>query len=800
MKYAIDRFAAGAGLETPKSTPSHAHLTGLDGLRAIAVVAVMLFHADLSFARGGYLGVDLFFVISGFLITGLLLGESEATGRLALGPFYWRRAKRLLPASWAMTAAAVLAAAFLAPDALPRLRWDGLASLFYATNWELIGAGKSYFEFTGRQPLLLHLWSLAIEEQFYILWAPVLLLCLPRFRARTMAIVALVLAAAGIGWMALLVARMGYPETGDPTRLYFGTDTHGFGLLIGAALGLLWRPSQIAARLSPADQEGVFLFGGLALVACLATFYLLDETRAWLYPWGFVLSAAISAVLIVAATHPGAGFGAWLDNKPMRWIGARSYGLYLWHWPIYMLTRPDLDLNWPESSILALRLGLTFAVAGLSYRYLEMPIRRGAADRLVAAWRARRPMGWRPALAGILAGATAVAAVAVLYLAPSRTLPPADVVQAMTIVKGTAKAVPIVRLKAGVAAAPDTVSGDVTAVGDSVLLGSSNVLTATIPGAKVYAHMGWQAANVLDQIRQLHDANALTPIVIVHLGTNGFVLESQLRAMLDLLKDCKRVVLVNTHVPRRWEEMNNELLSRVVADYSNAVLADWNAASASQDDFFVSDGIHLTMPGQRAFISEIIRAGHIALPPARSARAVDPNAHYAYAPGDLSRTLVRYAHPMPIMEYWFKVARCQSRGIWNGGASSGGLGIAQASWTAWGGGEFGATPSDATPDQQIEVANRISTQGWTRRDGTVQAAAGFASFRCAGHKPELLSFTPQSVLAQPFHWLERGQVVRDLQLVLGLPRDGIYSRHTGERHLALLMARGLPTDLAGSAQ
>ncbi|MEI9885100.1 MAG: acyltransferase family protein [Rhizomicrobium sp.] len=778
-------------------------MTGLGGLRAVAVLAVMLFHADLSFARGGFLGVDLFFVISGFLITGLLLGESEQTGRLDLGAFYWRRAKRLLPASWAMTAAAVLAAALLAPDALPRLRWDALASLFYVTNWELTFAGKSYFEFVGRQPLLLHLWSLAIEEQFYIVWAPVLLFCLPRFRAAKMAGVALVLAAAGILWMAVLAAKIGYPETGDPTRLYFGTDTHGFGLLIGAALGLLWRPARLAPRLSLPDQEGLYIFGGLALAASLGTFFLLDEAKTWLYPWGFVLSAGLSAALIVAATHPGAGFGAWLDRQPLRWIGERSYGLYLWHWPVFMLTRPGLDLDWPEPWILALRFGLTFAVAGLSCRYVEMPIRRGALEKLAARWRSERAVAWRPALAAGLAGAAAVAAVALLYLAPSRALPPADVVQAMAIPQDAPKArpVPIVQLKAGVAAAEGTVSGDVSAIGDSVLLGAGDVLTATIPGTKIYAHMGWQASQVVEQIQQLHDAGALTPIVIVHTGTNGFVLESQLRRMLELLKDCKRVVLVNTHVPRRWMELNNELFARVVSDYHNAVLADWRTLSDSQADFFISDGIHLTGPGKRVFISEIIRAGHIALPAGpRAPRAVDPNARYAFAPGDLSATLVRYARPMPLDSFWFAIAKCQSGGIWNGIDAGGGLDIKPVSWTAWGGQEFAATAAQATPEQQIAVANRISTQGWRRADGTEQAPAGFGGWRCAGLKPELVSFTPDSVLAQTFHWLERGQVVRDLQLMLGLPRDGIYSRHTGQRHLALLAERGLPAALAGSAQ
>jgi hypothetical protein len=284
--------------------------------------------------------------------------------------------------------------------------------------------------------------------------------------------------------------------------------------------------------------------------------------------------------------------------------------------------------------------------------------------------------------------------------------------------------------------------------------------------------------------------------VIIHLGTNGFVLESQLRRMLDLVKAAKRVVLVNTHVPRRWMDLNNELMARIAGEYPNAVLADWAATSDKQADFFISDGIHLTIPGKRAFISAIIRAGHIALPATRSSHAVDPNAAYAYAPGDLSKTLVRYARPMPLAAFWLRVAKCRSGAVWSGQRASGGLGISAANWAAYGGLAFGATPSAATPEQQIEIANRITTQGWTAADGSTVVPVGFGGFACAGSKPELLSFTPESVLAQSFHWQERGQVVRDLQAVLGLPRDGIYSRHTGERHLALLREMGLPAELA----
>jgi peptidoglycan/LPS O-acetylase OafA/YrhL len=805
-----DRYA---GLEDAGAAQPQSRMSGLDGLRALAVIAVMLFHADVSWAGGGYLGVDLFFVISGFLITGLLAGEFDRTGKLSLLDFYERRARRLLPASWLMTAAVIVAAAFFAQDALHRLRGDAIASFFYVTNWELIVAGRSYFEEIGRQPLLLHLWSLAIEEQFYIFWAPVILFVMPRAGRR--GLIASVLAILSIAWMATLAARMGYPGSGDPSRLYFGTDTHGFVLLIGAVMGLVYRPRRFARVLSPPDNEGVFILGCAALAATIGTFIFLGEATAWLYPWGFLLSALTSAALIAAATVPGSYFGRWIDNAPMRWIGERSYGIYLWHWPIFMLTRPDLDLSWPAPAIFMLRMALTIGIAALSYRFVETPIREGSLGRMWASLRARR--GSADILrAGFLASgviATVAACAIILSLAPRET-PPPDVAAAIGLnaaVKSsvvhprvTAK-IPIVKLSATLTG-PFT-GNDLTAVGDSVLLGSSRVLARELPGAKVYATVGWQAANVLAQLQALHDANALTPVVLIHLGTNGYITEAQLRAMLDLVADREHVILVNTHVPRRWMDANNDLIDRVAGDYRNVTVMDWRSISADHRNYFVSDDVHLTVAGQKVFVNAIADAGDLVIVPQPEPRKPERKVTIAQpilptSPEDLSATLVRFAKPVAPDSYWRMMARCETGTNWqNGGRFSGGLGIYTGSWKAWGGLDFADVPADATPEQQITVANRISTQGWTRPDGSVQRAVGFSGWGCRRTigQPMLLKFTPDSLLAQQYHWQQVGEAVRELQLVLGVPVNGVYGKLTSEAHIALLRQKGLPESLAASA-
>ncbi len=801
-------------------------LPGLDGLRAIAIIAVLLFHADFYWARGGYLGVDLFFVISGFLITSLLANEMERSGGLHLSRFYWRRAKRLLPASWLMTASVVAASALCATDALPRLRSDAIATFVYLTNWELLRTHASYFESAGRMPLLQHLWSLAIEEQFYIVWAPLVSIALPRIGRAGLAVAAILLAVASATWMAIQAMKIGYPEHGDPSRLYFGTDTHGFPLLLGAALGLAWQPGRVSRTLRPAIRSGVLLLGLLALTMMLVLFVRLGEATGSLYPWGFALAAEASIVLVISATHPGTAFGRWLDCGPLRWLGERSYGVYLWHWPIFMLLRPGMDLRGLDANtILLLRLVLTISIAALSYHYLEMPIRRGALERV---WRDMCVAGTcrRAWLRGSAIAATLLLAVsataAVLWEAPARAEPAQDVRDALHL--DLNKPSPVVMAAATLAAltpvpppalaavpgqpAPKTFTGhELTAVGDSVLLGASWLLKLTLHDADVHATMGWQAADIIKKIKALRGAGKLRPVVLVHLGTNGYVTEDQLRQILTILVDRQRVVLVNTHVPRRWMEANNALVERIAPNFPNVLTVRWSEVSEGQPDYFVSDGVHLSGIGQRVFVAEIMRVGRLFPDVEKNVPGsvgISEGKDYARGAGDLSPTLVRAPQPAAPDTYWKKLASCETDANWqNPGRHSGGLGITPENWKTWGGTLFAPQPAAASTAQQIEVANRISTQGWKPANGSFVKPIGFAVWRCVaalGRPPTASdrTYTPESVIAQSFHLGERGDVVRDLQLTLGVPRDGLYTKGLRKKHLAYLKKNSLPETRAGT--
>ena len=602
------------------------YLPGLDGLRALAVIGVLLYHADLSWMPGGFLGVDVFFVLSGFLITTLILEEFERSGRIDFAKFYLGRARRLLPPLLLVLAVVAVAAAVFYRDVASQVRADTIASLFYVNNWWYVFNESSYFEFIGRPPLLKHLWSLAVEEQFYLIWPAIAYLVVRRLGRRGLLAVALVLAVLSTAWMIVLSVRGGFPEYADPSRAYFGTDSHAMGLLTGAALATVWRPGRLKAPLTRGATAVITGAGIAALLTVVWFFLFVGEFTPWLYrSGGFLVLALCVALLIAMATHPASPLGGWLGTQPWRYVGQRSYGLYLWHWPIFMVTRPQLDVPLDGVPLLVLRLALTFGLAELSFRFVEMPIRRGAIDRWVHAWRAARGAERTRAtrrgatvLASVLAGvlvvgfalSTAPAPTAAQGLAP-------DVAAAMGVADGGPTEVSLDDVDpaaAGPSAGPSASedageeepaaanpNGRLSAIGDSVMLGARTILKDVIPGTKVDAAVSRFPGAFIGRLKRYVKADRLADVVVLHPGTNGVLPEDMMRDMLDVLADTPRVVVVNNNMPRSWRPPNNKVIDKVVPDYPNAVIADWYAASKDHPEYFVSDGVHLTGAGARAY-------------------------------------------------------------------------------------------------------------------------------------------------------------------------------------------------------
>ena len=616
------------------------YLPGLDGVRALAVIGVLLYHADLSWIPGGFLGVDVFFVLSGFLITSLILEEFDRSGRVDFRKFYLGRARRLLPALILVLVVVSLAAALVYQDAARQLASDVVASIFYVNNWWYIAADQSYFEFIGRPPLLKHLWSLAVEEQFYLVWPAIAFLAMRRFARKGVFAVAATLAILSTIWMLQLAVANGFPDFADPSRAYFGTDSHSMGLLIGAAMATFWRPGRMRRSLPTGASAIITAIGIAALLAVIWFFVFVGEFTPWLYRGGFLGLALIVATLIAAASHPGVGLGKAMGTQPWRYIGQRSYGLYLWHWPVFMATRPGLDLPLDGVPLLILRLGLTVGIAELSFRFVEMPIRRGViqryAARIKAASGARRRRLRLVATAMISATVVSVVAVALLLAATTRTagetVVAADVAAAMGIASGGPTEVSLDDGSEGPAVEPSAASsggtgttspatagatppatptrdtGTVSAIGDSVMLGARSVLKDVIPGTRVDAAVSRYPGAFIGKLKRYVAGNRLAPIVVLHPGTNGVLPESMMREMLDILVNSPRVVVVNTNMPRTWREPNNNVMADVVPEYPNAVLADWRAASLDKPEYFASDGIHLTEKGAKAYANLIKQA------------------------------------------------------------------------------------------------------------------------------------------------------------------------------------------------
>ena len=616
------------------------YLPGLDGLRAIAIIGVLLYHAGLDWVPGGFLGVDVFFVLSGFLITSLILEEYDRSGRVDFRRFYLGRARRLLPAVVLLLVVVGAAVLLFYRDALSAFREDALATILYLNNWWYIALDQSYFESMGRPPLLKHLWSLAVEEQFYLIWPAIALFLVRRGGRPLVRRVAIVVAVLSTAWMAFLAIRGGYPVDADPSRAYFGTDSHSMGLLVGAALATVWRPGRLNASLPSAPRTIVTGIGVAMLGVIFGFYFLVGEFTPWLYRGGFLALAVFTAVLIAAVTHPASPLGQLLGVGVLRYLGRRSYGIYLWHWPVFMVTRPGIDVPWSEPVAFVARMAITLAIAEASYRLVEMPIRRGGLGRT-----------WKGLRSGAITGIRAIAAVATAFIA---TIAAAAVAVALVLTPGDGRdaVAPDVAEAMGIAdggplevVIDDTVddeppdgggidsaadgdssdtnsevqevveptieeiraeNGSVSVLGDSVVLGARNAITETIPEAKVDAEVSRMPGAFTGRVKKLNRRDKLANVVVVHPATNGVLTEEILRNTLDPLTDYQRVVLVNASVPRSWEKPNNAIIDDVAPDYPNVVIADWNSRANGESGFFVSDGVHLTGEGARAF-AELIK-------------------------------------------------------------------------------------------------------------------------------------------------------------------------------------------------
>jgi peptidoglycan/LPS O-acetylase OafA/YrhL len=584
-------------------------MPGLDGLRAIAVLGVVLYHLGLPWMPGGFLGVDVFFVLSGFLITTLVVEEIERTGRLSLRDFYLRRARRLLPALFLLLAVLSLLAVVVLPEERGELRRDVTAALLYVSNWSSIVTEQSYFEAMGRPPLLQHLWSLAVEEQFYLLW-PAVVAAVLTYGRRHLRRIALIAAVVSTAWMALLAVRNGYPVPNDPSRVYFGTDTHAMGLLLGAALATCWSPwrlwrcdsSWVASDRPTSQRAGtalVDLVGVGALAGVLWMFFSVGEFSPLLYRGGFFAVAACTALLVAAVAHPAGLLGRALGAQPLRYLGERSYGIYLWHWPLALLTRPGFELPFGGWLSVVLRLAVILAAAELSYRYVERPIRTGDFSELTRWLRSPRSypaMLRAKAVEGAVGATLALTTIGVVLVTSSASSGSPDGDAAFVQPAPGPVTEPERTTADGTLPRPKAEPGTISVFGDSVVYGASYQLKAA--GATVSAAEARTFADVLAAVSAAEASGTLGETVVIHAGNNGPAEKEALVEVLDSLVD-HQVYLVTLQVPRTWESYNNNLFARAAEKYPNVTLLDWHDKVAEHVSWLYPDQTHLTAESGR---------------------------------------------------------------------------------------------------------------------------------------------------------------------------------------------------------
>jgi peptidoglycan/LPS O-acetylase OafA/YrhL len=587
------------------------HLAGLDGLRALAVAAVVLYHVMPGTVPGGGLGVDIFFVISGFLITGLLFSERDRTGRIRLGQFWMRRVRRLAPALAILVVVCSSVAVLVGGDVLVGIGRQVLGAATFSSNWLAVANHTSYF--TGTNPeIFQNLWSLAVEEQFYLVWPFLVLLVVLIRRTSLRAIVFLALAAASAAAMAVLFV----PGT-DATRVYYGTDTHSFGLAIGATLAALTRLmattrlewSRWQVRLLP-------LFGAIAVIALIALTVMLPADSELTFRGGLALVAVLTAVAIWGAIIPGSLVGRILDLPPVRWVGVRSYGIYLWHWPVLALLLAAFP-RWQDAPATSWLVGtlavvVSVAVAALSYRFVEDPIRRRGFRSWVAA-------GFRPGRLRFVRIAGSAIAVAVIVAGVGGT--------AVAVEKAPSIGHAQADIKAGKAAVaraallppppPGSAGSDIDAIGDSVMLAAAPALQQSLPGISIDAVVSRQMSTLPGIVSGMIASGQLRGTLVVGLGTNGSISEATLDQVHDMIGNRRQMVVINVQAPRGWTPGVNQILTTFAADNENVELADWQGAIAPYISILAPDHIHPGPTGGRIYAKAVqdALARLAALPP-----------------------------------------------------------------------------------------------------------------------------------------------------------------------------------------
>jgi peptidoglycan/LPS O-acetylase OafA/YrhL len=585
--------------EITTTSKSERYIPAIDGLRAISVIAVLLYHLTLPWWPGGFLGVDLFFVISGYVITRLILDSIERSSALDLRKFYRSRIRRLFPALIFMVVTTTLFIGVWAPETVKRFVSD-LPFLFTGLmNWALVAREQDYFSTIGRPPLLQHTWSLAVEIQFYLLWPLILLFVLRFFGKKRIPAFALFFALASGTLLFLYSVKIDAESSSSVSHVYFGSDTHSIGLFLGAALAVRWIPRNFSADIEEGAKNFIDGFGIAAFIGLLSLFLFVDPNDPTLYRIAFPLTAIFGCMALMSLVHPASRLARQFTRAPMMWIGERSYGIYLWHWVVFQVTRPSVDLVGEDWALYSLRILIVFALADISYRWIEVPVRNGAIELWIKGLKYRTPVvrARQKSLVAIAVVALFAATTTVSINAIERSNDATDAAARSVDENGSGSDFDPV-------ASPNGKTG-LWIAGDSVILGIRSLLEGYEPVDLINARVGRQLPELIDVVR-VDVKSVPESIAIVNLGNNGAISEDRVRELFELLKNQPYFVVVNAAVPRGWREANNEIITSVIDEYPNGRLVDWDRISTDRPEYFAPDGVHLVPTGANVYVSSIL--------------------------------------------------------------------------------------------------------------------------------------------------------------------------------------------------
>ena len=589
---------------------------GLDGLRGLAVVAVVIYHFFGDLLPGGYLGVDMFFVLSGFLITSLLIREFNVTGRINLRDFWIRRFRRILPAALVVLCLCAAIVAAIGGDLAVGIREQFLGTLFFVNNWTQIATSQTYFA-PNEVQVFAHYWSLAVEEQFYLIW-PLLMaavFAVSRRKPKRLPIaVALVLATASALAMAFL-----FTPGEDPTRVYYGTDTHAFGLLVGALLSFMLTSTSKEAEADSWAARGKGVLAGsvgtLALLAYLAQLVWMGADREFTYRGGLVLTSVLGAAMIWAVVRE-TGPLTWLfRTRVMRWLGQRSFSLYLWHWPLIMILLAVSDA--PAWALGILALPLSLVLAEVTYQFVENPFRRGGYIKTWHDYWAARPtlhemkVGFGKAMWPVVPALVVLSSIGVVYgVATSEDKTQLErelerMAQANEQAAASAPAQPTNKPKEKRSV---PTGEEITALGDSVMLASSDALTERFPGILIDAAVSRQYSEAIDSLRALKDSGQLRSTIFLGLGTNGSADAGRLDELLDLVGPERTVVFAVPYGDRDWMGQARAEIVQAASQHENVYLADWCGTAQENPALMYDDGVHPLAEGANLYAESFEKA------------------------------------------------------------------------------------------------------------------------------------------------------------------------------------------------